>query len=171
MAIIDTARPVVLESKKQSCEDFKKNVSRTYAMTTWLALAQSVIFTLFAGLIIRILYGEAYMLAVPALRILVWSSAFSYMGYVRNIWILAEEKHKFLFWINASGAVASLLFNICLIPQWGVLGAALATVFTQVFTNFIMGFVLKEVRPNNALLLAGFNPRLILEMIPMLKKR
>lgn len=169
MAIIDTARPVVLESRRKSHLAFEKNMSRVYAIVTYLGLAQSVFFTFFAGIIIKILYSESYLPAVPVLQILVWNTAFSHMGYVRNIWILAEEKHHVLFAINFSGAVANLLLNLTMIPLWGARGAALATVLTQVFTNFIMGFVLRSIRPNNRLLLNGLNPRLLLEFMAEIK--
>ncbi len=165
MAIIDTARPVVLQSRQISQAAFEKNVSRVYAIITYLALAQSLFFTLFAEFIVRVLYGESYLPTAPVLQILVWNSAFSYMGYVRNIWILAEEKHSVLFTINLSGAVVNLTLNAILIPLWGAGGAALTTVLTQVFTNFIMGFVLKSIRPHNRLLLRGLNPKLLLEML------
>ena len=171
MAIIDTARPVVLESRQVSQLSFEKNVSRVYALTTYLALAQSLFFTVFARLIMKILYGESYLSAVPVLQILIWNTAFSYMGYVRNIWILAEEKHKVLFSINLSGAVANLLLNACLIPAGGACGAALATVLTQVFTNFLMGFILKPIRPNNRLLIKGMNPTILLEMLTEIKRK
>lgn len=160
-AIIDTARPVVLESRQVSHPVFERTVSRTYSLTTWLALAQSVFFTLFAGFIIRFLYGETYLSAVPVLQILIWNSPFSYMGYVRNIWILAEEKHEMLFTINLCGAVSNLLLNAFLIPLWGACGAALASVLTQFITNVLTGFLLKPIRPNNRLMLQGLDPRLL----------
>ena len=169
-AIIDTARPVVLESRKKSIAAFEKNVSRTYALTTWLSLAQSVMFTIFAPLIVHLLYGEEYMPTVPVLQILVWNTAFSYMGYVRNIWILGEEKHKILWVINASGAAANILLNVWLIPLWGACGAAVASVLTQIFTNFVLGFILKEIRANNRLILKSLNPKLLLDMVAVLKK-
>lgn len=170
-AIIDTARPVVLESRQKSRAAFEKNVSLVYGLTTWLSLAQSVGFTLFAGLIVRILYGDSYLPAVPVLQILVWNTAFSYMGYVRNIWILAEGKHKSLFTINLCGALANLALNACLIPGWGACGAALASVFTQIFTNFVMGFILKPIRANNRLLLQGLDPRRLRDLAAVLKRK
>lgn len=170
MAVIDTVRPVILESRMQSFATFEKNVSRVYSIIIWLSLAQSVFFTLFAKLVIRILYGEAYMAAVPVLQIMIWNSAFSYMGYIRNIWILAEEQHKVLFTINASGAVFGVIANALFIPIWGACGAAFASVLTQIFTNFIMGFILKPIRPNNRLLLKGFDPRLLIEMLEIVMK-
>lgn len=168
LAIIDSVRPVVLDSKKQSQEIFDRNISRTYSAIIWLSLAQSVFFTIFARLIIRILYGVEYLPAIPVLQILVWNTAFSYMGYVRNIWILGEEQHHVLWMINLGGAIVSIVSNALLIPLWGACGAAVASVFTQLFTNLIMGYILKPIRKNNQLLMKGLNPKLLLEMIPEL---
>lgn len=168
MAIIDTARPVVLESRKQSQAAFERNVARTYGLVMWLSLAQSVFFTIFAKLIIKILYGADFMPAVPVLQILVWNTAFSYMGYVRNIWILGEEKHGELWKINLGGAIASIALNCWMIPLWGACGAAAASVLTQIFTNVIMGLVLRPIRRNSALQIRGLDPRLLVEMARML---
>ena len=170
-AIVDTARPVVLESKKSSQQNYEINISRTYALTTWLSIAQSVFFTLFAGIVVRVLYGEDYLPAVSVLRILAWQSAFSYMGAVRNIWLLAEEKHNLMTTINISGAVVNLICNFALIPPFGACGAAVASVITQIFTNFILGFLWKPLRENNRLLVRGLDPRLLLDMAKLLLQR
>lgn len=164
-AIIDTARPVILEKHRKDHAAFRKNLSRLYGITTYLSLVQSVAFTALAGPVIRILYGPAYEAAVPVLQILMWNTAFSYMGYVRNIWLLGEGKHRVLFVINLSGAAVSLAANACLIPLWGACGAAAASVITQVFTNFIMGYILTPVRENNRLLKAGLDPRLLADTV------
>lgn len=170
-AIIDTARPMILESKKGTREDYEKNVSRLYSLTIWLSLAQSVFFTLFAGIVVRILYGEAYLPAVKVLRILTWQGAFSYMGAVRNIWILAEEKHSILFRINLCGAIVNIACNLIMVPLWGACGAALASVVTQIFTNYIFGFIWKPLQQNNRLMMKGLDPRLLLDMAKMLRNK
>lgn len=163
-AILDSARPTVLESLRHSRAAFEKNISRTYAIIFYLGLAQSICFALLAEPIIWVLYGKAYLPAVPVLQIVVWNTAFSYMGSVRNIWILGAEKHSVLWVINLSGAVANVLLNAFFIPAWGACGAAAASVLTQIITNFVMGFVLKPIRHNNVLLLKGLNPKLLLEL-------
>ena len=157
-AIIDSARPVILESKKTDTPKFEKNVARLYCVVVYLAVAQSVAFTIFAKLIVRILYGEQYLPTVAVLRILVWQLAFANMGWVRNVWILAEEKYSRLWIINLCGAVSNIALNLCLIPIWGACGAAVAAVMAQIIANFIVGFVMKDIRPNNRLLLTGLNP-------------
>lgn len=160
-AILDSARPTVLESRKVSAEAFEKNVSRVYAILIWLSVAQSIGFTLLAKPMVWILYGEAYLSAVPVLQILVWNTAFSYMGSVRNIWILGEGKYDILWKINLAGAVANVILNAFLIPLWGACGAAFASVLTQIITNFALGFLMRDIRRNNTLLLKSLNPALL----------
>ena len=164
-AVLDSARPTILESRKVSVAAFEKNVSRLYAIVIWMSILQSVGFTLLAKPMIWILYGSEYLAAVPVLRILVWNTAFSYMGSVRNIWILGEGKHDQLWRINLAGAIVNVLLNAVMIPLWGACGAALASVLTQIVTNFVLGFAMKEIQPNNRLLIKGLNPYLLWEMV------
>ena len=165
VAIIDSMRPVILECKKNGSKDYEKNVSRLYCITTYMGLIQALVFTVFAKLIVNILFGEEYIPAILVLQVLVWYMAFSCMGSVRNVWILAEGKQSMLWKINLAGALINIIINACLIPVCGAVGAAVASLSTQVFTNFILGFIIKPLRENNKLLLKGFNPRLILDVI------
>ncbi len=163
LAIIDSFRPLILSSKKENEVEYEKNISGLYGIICYLAFAQSVVFTIFAPLIIGILYGSAYQPAIPILQILIWQCAFSYMGMIRNIWLLAEGKQKYLPMINLSGVVANIVMNAIMIPFWGACGAALASFLTQFFMNFVLGFVFKPVRANNRLLLIGVNPRFFIK--------
>ena len=163
VAIIDSMRPLILEKKQTDVVAFEKNTSRLYGIIIYLALAQSVIITLFAPLCVNILYGADYSPAVSALQIVVWYTTFSYLGSVRNVWILAEGKQKYLWIINLSGAIGNIILNFCLIPSLGINGAAIASLVTQFFTNVILGFVMKPILPSNMLMLKGLNIKNILK--------
>ncbi len=164
-AVTDSARPVVLSSRRENREAFERNVSRLYCVMIYMALIQGVGFSVFARLIVGVLYGEEYLAAVPVLRIMVWQIAFSFMGSVRNMWILAEGKQNLVWKLNLTGAVLNVAVNWVLIPRWGACGAAAASLATQVFTNFVLGFAVRPLRENNRLLVKGLDPRLIIEMI------
>ncbi len=170
VAIVDSMRPVILESKTESTELFEKNVTRLYSLMVYMTAMQSVCFTILAKPIVLILYGKDYLPAVPVLQIIVWQLAFSYMGTVRNVWILGEEKHDCLWLINVCGVAANILLNAIMIPLWGACGAALASVVTQFVTNFVVGFFMKSIRRNNILLLRGLNPKYIMELLPARKR-
>ncbi len=165
-AIIDSMRPMIFESKKLSRKEFERNISRLYSVVIYLALLQSVVLTLLSGPVVRLLYGQAYTPAIPLLRIITWYSAFSYMGSVRNIWMLAEEKQRYLWMINLTGAVMNVIGNLLLIPAGGAAGAAISSVLTQFFTNFLLCLIFRPIRPTAKLIWASLDPRLILEFIP-----
>lgn len=165
-AIIDSMRPMIFESKKLSRKEFERNISRLYSVVIYLALLQSVVLTLLSGPVVRLLYGQAYTPAIPLLRIITWYSAFSYMGSVRNIWMLAEEKQRYLWMINLTGAVMNVIGNLLLIPTGGAAGAAISSVLTQFFTNFLLCLIFRPIRPTAKLIWASLDPRLILEFIP-----
>lgn len=170
-AIIDSMRPTILEHKKNESQLYETNLCRLYSIIIYMALAQSLAMTLFAKPIIWILYGTQYFASISVLSIIVWQATFSYIGSVRNIWILAEEKHSYLWIINLSGAITNVLLNLLLIPKWGVEGAAVASVVTQIFTNVIIGYIIKPIRENNTIMLKSFNPSVLLEMIEQIIKK
>lgn len=171
IAIIDSMRPVILESKKVSTDLFNKNMSRLFAIVFFISLLQCVFMTVLAKPVIYLLYGEEYLSAVPALQIIVWYVTYAYFGTVRNVWILAQEKQHVLWIINLTGALLNVVLNLFFIPIWGIYGAAIASLITQVFTNFVLGFILKPIREANMLMLKGINPKfMITEASDVLKK-
>ena len=169
-AVIDSLRPVIFESKKSNSALFEKNMTMLYSIIIYMALAQSILLTVFAKPIVWILYGEEYFSAIPILQIITWYSAFSYTGSVRNIWILAEEKQKYLLAINFAGALLNIIGNFILIPIMGALGAAIASVITQFFANIVVCAMIKPIRPSIKLLFKGFDPRCLLQIVRNSKK-
>jgi O-antigen/teichoic acid export membrane protein len=162
-AVIDSARPSIFESRKESHEAFEKNMVTLYSIIFYLSVCFSVAICAFAPLIIAIMYGDGYAQSVIPLRIIVWYTIFSLFGGVRNIWLLAEGNQKYLWRINLWGAVANVVLNAWMIPWLGVSGAALASLITQAFTNVIVGFIFKPVRRNNYLMFRGMDFRILLD--------
>ena len=171
VAIIDSMRPAIFESQKLSTESFEKNLSRLYTIVIYLSLLQSVFMTLLAKPIIYILYGNAYMPATGVLQIIVWYTTFAYLGAIRNIWILANGEQRHLWKINLSGAIGNIVLNSILIPLWGMHGAAVASLATQIFTNVVLGWIIKPIRRNNVIMLRSLNPNgLVAEVKKYLKR-
>ena len=167
-AIIDSFRPMIYEKRKNSIFEYEKSLISCYSVVIYLSLLQSMICTLFSKFIIAVLYGSDYAASASALGVIVWYTTFSYLGSIRNIWILAENKQKYLWIINLSGAVANIVLNAVLIPLMGVMGAAWASLITQIFTNVIVGFIMKPIRYSNRLMIKGCDPRPMIRYIKML---
>ena len=51
----------------------------------------------------------------------------------------------------------------------GTVGAAIASIITQFFTNVVLGFVYKPIRKCNYLMLKGLNPKITLDLLTNLR--
>ena len=170
-AIIDSVRPIALKHKEENEELFERDITRLYSIIIYLALAYSLAMTVFASLVIKILYGADYIPAVSVLQIIVWYCTASYLGGARDIWILAENKQKCLWRINALGAIINIVLNALLIPIWQAYGAALASVITQFSINVLFTSMYKPTKRTGRLMLRGSNPKLFIETIIKIVKR
>ena len=165
IAVIDTIRPTILEAHNDLTGSYETRLTELYSFVIYLALAQSIFITALARPIITLLYGNAYLDATGVLRLLVWYTVFVYIGFVRDIWILAEAKQKYLWRINLMGALSNIALNYLMIPKFGIEGAALASMLTQAFTNVGVGLIYAPLRGNNACLLRGLNPKYAISML------
>lgn len=89
------------------------------------------------------------------LRIIVWYTAFSYLGVARNAWVVCEGRQRWLKYLYASAALINVALNALLIPALGPSGAALASLATQVSTTMVLPFLIRPLRPNAMLMLEG----------------
>lgn len=164
-AIVDSVRPVILEKKKKHSAEYEENLAGLYSIVIYVAVLQAIGFTVLAKPIVVCLYGIEYLETVSVLRIVVWQIAFSHMGTVRNIWILAEGKESMVWKINLTGAFLNIVLNAVLIPYSGARGAAFASLLTQIFTNCILSMILPALEANRKLFLAGVNPRSAIALV------
>lgn len=147
-AVIDSMNPVITEAKKTDRESYIKKNIQLYRIVFYLTLTVNIVITIFADFGINLLYGEAYAGAVTPLRIVNWYVSASYLGVARGIWVVCENKQKFLTPIYLASAVINVALNAALIPLFGASGAAIASLVTQISTVFAVPVFIKEMRPN-----------------------
>lgn len=170
-AIIDSVRPIAFKHKEQSEKLFERDISCLYSIIIYFAIAYSLAMTIFAPLVVNVLYGKEYASSISVLKIIVWYSTASYLGGARDIWVLAEGKQKYLWRLNAFGAIVNIVLNAAFIPIWKSSGAALASVITQFFVNVLFTSIYKPTRRTGQLMLNGCNPKMFFGMIKNIVKR
>jgi O-antigen/teichoic acid export membrane protein len=159
-AIIDSMSPVIIDTHKSDPEAFRKKLKQLYAIIFYLSTLAAIGITLLSDLVIMIIYGPEYMEASVPMKIYAWSTAFSYVGVARTIWMQCEGKTRYETVISLIGALSSILLNYFLIKAYGLIGAAIAAVLTQLITNFLCLYAMKDVEENakliaDAILLKG----------------
>ena len=155
-AFITSARPVILTMKDRNDSRYIVRLKQLYSFIIWGCIAVAAAITICAPIIIKILYGDAYVAAANTLRILIWYTVFSMIGTARGIWILCEKKNRYVWRYLIVGSIVNVILNACLIPYMGISGAALATVFAQFTSAIIAPVFYKETRIHTKYVLESF---------------
>lgn len=161
-AIIDSMYPVIMEEHDRNYQKYLKRNRQLYAIVFYVSFAVSIVFTVAGPLIVKILYGEAYLPSVAPLRVITWYVAFSYLGVARNAWMVSEHKQKYLVFLYVGAALTNVVLNALLIPCFGTVGAAVASLITQMSTVIGLPFLIKELRPNAKMMLQAIFMRDVL---------
>jgi len=88
--------------------------------------------SLLADKIILLVYGEEYANAIPALQILIWVLIPLYIVYIMGMVQIVIHKEKLGAYALAFTAFVNVVSNLILIPKYSLLGAAVATIFSEV---------------------------------------
>ena len=131
MIIVASVFPAILEAKKQSETLYYQRLQRLYDLMVWLSVAVALPMTFLAGPIVVLLYGPAYAEAGTVLAIHIWTSVFVFLGVASSQWFIAENRQILGFQRTLLGAAINIFLNYILIPQFGPVGAAVATVAAQ----------------------------------------
>ena len=105
-----------------------------------------------------ILYGIDYLTAYIPLIILVFGIWIGVLGNIHYIWMTCENKEKYSLFYSFCGSFANIILNAILIPKYGIIGAAIATLSSQIFSNIIAFLFIKDARCLSFMLLKSLNP-------------
>lgn len=146
MALIDSSRPVVLEKRKVSGEEYLERFKLVLAGSNLVSFVFAFIMSFLGWILIFFIYGSEYTGAVIPLIILSWASVFAMSGYARSIWITGEGYYKFDKKFTVTAALIDITLDILLIWKFGIIGAAAATLITYVYEVLIVPLFFKETR-------------------------
>lgn len=131
MMIAASVLPAILEAKKRSEEQYYQRLQHLYDLMVWLSVGIALPMTLLSTPIVTLLFGEIFTASGPVLAIHIWAALFVFLGVASGQWFLAENRQIMSFQRTAIGAVANIVLNFLLIPDFDVMGAAVATVISQ----------------------------------------
>lgn len=154
-AFIQSVSPVLYKNAEENRQMFYKRLKQSYAGIWLLNICWSVAVSVFSYLIIYILYGKEYLGAQGALIIVVWYSGVSAIGSLTQVYLATENKNKYVNYFALAGLVTDVVLNFLLIPHFGIMGAAVATLATYIVIHIVMPLLIKDTRDAGKLILQG----------------
>ncbi|HEY9609033.1 flippase [Allocoleopsis sp.] len=138
-AIVSSVFPYIVKAKDIGEEVYYKRLQQLFSAVSILAYAVAIPVTFLATPIVTLLYGKNYTEAGAILNVHIWAGLFVSLGVARETWITTEGLMKFSAATAAAGAVVNIVLNYFLIPYYGGLGAAIATVIAQIVSDYAVG--------------------------------
>lgn len=145
-AFVNSARPIIMGLKGKDEDIYQRRLKQLLAFVFWVGVAFSIAITIMSGLIVNILYGKQYIMAKGPLVIIIWSTIFSSLSYPRSIWMICENKQKYTKYILIWGVLVNLVLNYFGIKKFGINGAAIATLITEIVTCVVAPWFYKDTR-------------------------
>jgi len=129
-----------LVTKKYSegnMEEVKQLSKQVVKWVFMLILPFFILFMMFPGAFINILFGEEYLVAENALRFLSIGVLFSAFFGISQDLISIKGKSKIILIDIVFAAIINIILNLIFVPLYGITGAGFATMLSLIFLNLL----------------------------------
>jgi PST family polysaccharide transporter len=111
-----------------------------------ISFSIAMFFTFFSNFIINFLYGKEYTMSVFALQISIWTGVFVFWGVAAGNMLVIENLNKHNLIKSVQGLLLNVILNLVLIPEYGINGAAIATLISQFYASYFYYAFFKKTR-------------------------
>ncbi len=164
--LLQSLYPGIIAAREKDANVYKTQMQKLF--DTMALLSALFVIPLFLGArwLVVLTYGSAYKEAGPLLGVYVLSGLFVMLGHAREYWITVENMTRFSLYSTTVGAVINIVLNLILIPRYGSIGAAYATLIAMLAGSYLINLLSSKTRPvfflqSNALFLFPAALRLI----------
>ncbi len=143
IAITNSLFPAIVHAKNISEEFYNNRMQKLYDMLAWLSIAIALPVSFFSKEIILILLGNTYASSAPILTIYIWAGVAVFLGVASSQYLINENYTKLSFFRTFIGMIINVILNFILIPVYGIIGAAVATLISYSLATFSIVFFKK----------------------------
>jgi len=136
VALTNSIFPAVINAKNVSNEFYINRIQKLYDILAWMAISIAVPVSIFSKDIINIIFGNEFLSAAPVLTIYIWAGVAVFLGVASSQYLITENYTKLSFSRNFVGMIFNVALNFILIPKYGIVGAAVATLISYSLATF-----------------------------------
>lgn len=112
----------------------------------FLLCAIALVITFISKFAVLTLYGVDFLQSYKVLQILIWTIPITYLGIISNLLLNIKSHQKIVFWKQLILLIFNVTLNLILIPKYGIIGAAWATLIADIFINLFMDLAFNKSR-------------------------
>jgi PST family polysaccharide transporter len=144
--LVSSVFPAIVQSKEKDEALYFRRVTRLFSVMAAVSLPIALPMSLGSDWLVGLLYGPSFQAAGPVLAVHIWASIFVFYGIAQGPWDLTENLTRLAMLRMVGGALANIALNLVLIPRYGALGAAIATVVSQALAAVLLNALHPKTR-------------------------
>ena len=144
--IVSSVTPAIYAAKEKSEQHYYKRITQLIRLLAYTSLVIAIPMTFLSKNIVLIMFGSEYVAAGSILAVHIWASIFVFMGLATSPWFIAEGLNHLSLGKTLLGAIINIVLNFLLIPQYGGMGAAYATIISQAVAAFLANALDRRTR-------------------------
>ncbi|MDD4251014.1 MAG: flippase [Candidatus ainarchaeum sp.] len=149
--------PVLMNNRKISKNIYLTRLQKMFDLFTWIPFLIILPIFFFSSFIILFLYGLEFASAGIVLSILIWALLPIFIRSANENFIVAEKLYKINLYSALFGAIINIIANLILIPIFGIVGAAFATLVSYFSVAYFSNLLFKETRKLFIMQIKSFN--------------
>lgn len=146
VALATSLLPSLMQKHTLGPNEYEQALLRYFRINVIIAYALCTGLSLLAPLLLHRLFGPDYSASVPVMIVHVWTLVFVFLGVARGQHLVTKCQTAHSLTFNLLGLAISIGFNLALIPRWGAIGAATATVLSYALANVFASFIFPTTR-------------------------
>ena len=126
-------------------EKVRGGLERVLSITLAVAIPITLVGIILAPGIIETLFGASYLPATNSFRVLLLALVFTFPTAILSNTLFAYNRQKSLITFALIGGIGNVVFDLLLIPRFGIIGSAIATLIAQGVSNLYLWGQVKRV--------------------------
>ncbi len=136
MIVMPSLLPDIVAARQTSEPLFYERLDHLYRLMAFLGYAVALPLLLLSGWLVPFLFGPDYVAGGPMLAVLALAGIFTFMGVARTAFLVAMNWNKTHLATVFTSCLLNIALNFVLIPRYGALGAAVASLIAYAFAVY-----------------------------------
>ncbi|GJD21970.1 probable polysaccharide biosynthesis protein [Rivularia sp. IAM M-261] len=146
-AFVTSVFSSIIQAKEKGDTEFYRRLQQLFDIMVLMAYGFAILMIFSSKILVNLVYGEHYAATTNVVAVHIWSIIFMFLGFAKNIWVIAENQGAYTLTSTVIGAIMNIFLNLWLIPSYQAIGAAIATIISYGFADYISCLFYKPARP------------------------
>lgn len=130
--------PAIVNAKKIGQKNYEQKFQYLFNVLVWFSIILGIGTTLIADWLIAFLFAGKFVGTADVLKIHIWSSIFVFLGVASSYYLLQEKLYHLALYRVMAGCTFNIVLNYFWIPDYGILGASMATLLAQGLAGYLI---------------------------------